>query len=188
VKPDSLLKRFRTAHNRVVVDGEGIVPDSTVPDDPSSKLLDELNRKAMLFKYANHLATQKKTISEDFDVTNDLMRDFEGFLKEKEFRYEEEPEVKLKELRESAAKARYAKPFYEALDQMTKMIDVEKARSFERYGIEIRKALRLEIIERLRGEKAAIQASFKDDVQLQVAASLLKNKKVYAGLLSSGGK
>lgn len=183
VKPDSTRRQFRTAHNRVVLDGEGIVPDSTVAEESSGKLLDELSRKAMFFKYANHLATEKKALGDTFDVTDGVLKDFEAFLKEKEFRYEEDSEVKLKELREVSEKARYGKQFYEGIDRMQAMIETEKARAFERYDKEIRRALSLEITERIKGEKAAIQASFKDDDQLQVAVGILKNKPVYGRFL-----
>jgi carboxyl-terminal processing protease len=184
IKPDSLRKEFRTAHNRKVLDGRGIAPDSTVPEDPSSKLLEELSRKAMMFKFANHLASEKKTVTDDFTVDDKLLRDFEAFLKDKEFQYEEESETKLKELREAAVKERYGKSFNEGIDQIEKAINVEKARAFERYDKEIRDALRLEIIGRLKGDKAAIAASIKDDQQLQVAVALVKNKSLYKKMLT----
>jgi carboxyl-terminal processing protease len=184
VKPDSARKQFSTANNRIVLDGEGIVPDSTVPDDPSNKLLDELTRKAMLFKFANHLATEKRTFPKNFEVTDELIREFDAFLKEKDFQYEEEAELQLKALREAGTKARYGKSFSDEVERLETIIRSEKGRAFERYDKEIRKALKLEIIERLRGEKAAIQASFKDDRQLQVASTLLKNRPVYAKLLA----
>jgi len=188
VKPDSARKQFRTAHNRIVLDGEGIVPDSTVPDEPTNRLLDELTRKAMLFKFANHLATEKRSFPENFEVTDELIREFDAFLKERDFQYEEEAEVQLKALRETGGKARYGKSFSDEVDRLEKIIGVEKGRAFERYDKEIRNALKLEIIERLRGEKAAIQASFKDDRQLQVATTLLKNRPVYAKLMGGGKK
>jgi carboxyl-terminal processing protease len=184
VKPDSLRKEFRTAHNRKVLDGRGISPDSTVAEEPSSKLLEELSRKAMLFKFANHLASQKKTVSDDFTVDEQLLKDFEAFLKDKEFQYEEESETKVKELREAAAKERYGKSFYDGIDRIEKAIGEEKARAFERYDKEIRDALRLEIIGRLKGDKAAIAASIEDDQQLQVAVALVKNKSVYKRMLT----
>ena len=183
-KPDSLRKEFRTTHNRKVLDGRGISPDSTVPEEPSIKLLEELSRKAMLFKFANHLATQKKTISGDFAVDEELLKDFEAFLKEKEFQYEEESETKVKELREAAQKERYGKSFSDEIDRIEKAISVEKARAFERYDKEIKNALRLEIIGRLKGDKAAIAASVKDDQQLQVAVALVKNKSLYKKMLT----
>ncbi|MCX6134567.1 MAG: S41 family peptidase [Ignavibacteriales bacterium] len=188
VKPDSARKKFRTAHNRVVLDGEGIVPDTTVADEPSSKLLDELARKAMLFKFANHLATEKRNLHENLEVTDALVLEFDAFLKEKDFQYEEDSEVQLKALRESAGKARYGKQFYEEVDRLAKIILEEKGRAFERYDKEVRRALKLEIIERFKGEKTAIQASFKDDRQLQVAATLLKSKGAYARLLAGEKK
>ncbi|MGA3246050.1 MAG: hypothetical protein ABSE41_15640, partial [Bacteroidota bacterium] len=99
-----------------------------------------------------------------------------------------EAEVQLKALRETGGKARYGKSFSDEVDRLEKIIGVEKGRAFERYDKEIRNALKLEIIDRLRGEKAAIQASFKDDRQLQVATTLLKNRPVYAKLMGGGKK
>ena len=188
IKPDSARKQFRTAHNRVVLDGEGIVPDTTVPDEQSSKLLAELSRKAMLFKFANHLASEKRMFPENFEVSDALVQEFDAFLKEKEFQYEEDAELKLKDLRETAQKARYGKSFSEEIDRLEKIVREEKLRAFERYDKEIRNALKLEIIERLRGEKAAIQASLNSDHQLQVAAALVKNKSAYGKLLSGTKK
>jgi hypothetical protein len=78
--------------------------------------------------------------------------------------------------------------FFVELDRVAKVVSAEKSRALERYDKELRKALRLEIIERMKGEKAAIQASLKDDTQVQVASALLKNRKVYDKLLSNGKK
>jgi len=91
-------------------------------------------------------------------------------------------------LRESAGKARFGKQVLEVIDRLDKSINDEKGRAFERYDNEIRRALKLEITERLRGEKAAIQVSFKDDRQLQVAATLLKNRGAYNRLLAGDRK
>ena len=183
IKPDSLRKEFRTSHDRLVRDGGGIVPDSTVPDEPSGKLLDELARKAMFFKYANRLASEKKTLPENFEVTNDVLKEFEAFLKQQDFHYEEDAETKVKELREVAHKARYGPSFSEGIDRLAKAMEVEKSRAFERYDKEIREALKQEIINRMKGEKAAIEASLKDDAQLQVAVALVRNKTAYQKLL-----
>jgi len=183
IKPDSLRKEFHTSHDRLVRDGGGIVPDSTVPDEPSGKLLDELLRKAMFFKYANRIAAEKKTLPGDFEITDEMMKDFEAFLRQHDFRYEEDAEAKVKELRDAAQKARYGPSFSEGIDRLAKAVEAEKARAFERYNVEIRTALRQEIINRMKGEKAAIEASLKDDAQLQVAVDLVKNKAAYQKLL-----
>jgi len=188
VTPDSLRHEYRTVHNRRVFEGGGIVPDTLVPDEPAGRLLEELNRKAMLFKYANHYATQNKTLPDRFEVTDEILKVFEAFLKEREFSYEEQAELKLKELREAAEKGRFGKAVHECLDRITKAIESEKARAFERYDREVRAALKLEIIARITGEKAAIEASLKDDSQLDVAVALLKNKPAYGRLLAGKSK
>jgi len=188
VTPDSLRHEYRTVHNRRVFEGGGIVPDTLVPDEPAGRLLEELNRKAMLFKYANHYATQNKTLPDRFEVTDEILKVFEAFLKEREFSYEEQAELKLKELREAAEKGRFGKAVHECLDRITKAIESEKARAFERYDREVRAALKLEIIARITGEKAAIEASLKDDTQLDVAVALLKNKPAYGRLLAGKSK
>ena len=159
-----------------------------MPDDPSNKLIEELTRKAMIFKFANHLASEKRDLPENFVVTDAIVHEFESFLKEKDFQYEEDAEAQLKSLRESSGKARFGKKVYEEIDNLEKSIRDEKSRAFDRYDKEIRRELTLEIIERLHGEKAAIQASFKDDRQLQIAATLLKNRTAYSRLLTGSKK
>jgi carboxyl-terminal processing protease len=171
-----------------VFEGGGIVPDSLVPDELQSRLLEELNRKAMFFKFANHFATQNKSLPDRFEVTDEILKDFEAFLKEKEFHYDDEAELKLKDLREVAEKERYGKSFYECIDRVAKTVDSEKARAFERYDKELRTSLQLEIIARMKGEKAAIETSLKDDPQLDVAVALLKSKPAYTKLLAGKSK
>jgi len=188
VKPDSLRREYFTAHKRPVFEGGGIAPDSTVPDETASALLEELNRKAMFFKYANYFASERKSLPDHFLVTEAILNDFEHFLKQKDFQYEEEAESKLGELRELAGKARYGKSFSEGIEEISKAIQTEKARAFERYDAELRTALELEIVARMKGEKAAIEASFPFDHQLKVAVSLLENKGAYARLLAGPSK
>jgi carboxyl-terminal processing protease len=137
----------------------------------------------MFFKYANRLATEKRTFPSNGEVTDQTVREFEAFLREQNFRYEEDAEMKVKELREVAQKARYGPSFAEGIERLAKAMETEKGRVFERYDKEIRMALRQEIVNRLRGEKAAIEASMKDDAQLQVAVALVKNKTAYQQLL-----
>lgn len=183
VKPDSLRREFLTVHKRPVFEGGGIAPDSTVREETVGTIVDELSRKAMFFKYANHFALNRTSIPDHFTVTDDILKDFEAFLKEKDFQYEEEAEGKIKELRELGTKARYGKSFSEGIEEISDAVQAEKARAFERYDKEIRTALELQIIARIKGEKAAIEASFPSDRQLKVALHLLENKREYRRLL-----
>lgn len=181
--PDSLRKEFRTAHNRRVWEGGGIRPDTIVTDSVHNAFLDELYRKAMFFKYANHYAATKKTIDDHFEVTDTMIEGFKTFLKEKGFEYQEEGEAKLKELRDIASTARYDKSFIDGIGKLEAILKVDKDRPIYQYQEEVRTALRTEILGRMKGDKARIESTFPADRQLQIAVNILKNKKTYDKLL-----
>jgi carboxyl-terminal processing protease len=184
VKPDSLRKEYRTSHNRRVFDSGGIRPDSIVGEELQGKFLQELHRKAMFFKFANQYAVRNKSLPENFDVSADLLKDFEKFLLEKEFTYQEEAEAKLGELREIASKSRYGPSFHDGFERMVQSVEGEKVRAFERYNKELRSALKQEIIARIKGARFAIESSLREDPTLRVALTLLKNRTAYSGILA----
>ena len=187
-KPDSLRREFRTAHNRRVWESGGILPDTVVSDTVRNMFLEDLNRKSMLFKYANHFAYEKKTIPDTFEVTNAIIDDFESFLKEKGFEYQDEGETKLKELRTLATNARYDQSFLEGLNKLENELKTSGGKQVHRYQEDIRIALKTEILARMKGDKARFESTFATDKQLQTAISILKNKKTYDKLLGLKGK
>ena len=182
--PDSLKRTFRTSHDRKVLDGGGVQPDSGVAEDENGKIIDELLRKSMFFKFANSYAVTHKNLTGDFQVTDNLLKEFESFLKENKFQYQEESETKLKELKQIAEKERYNKAFTDDVNQLSAMVDAEKQRTMQRYEKEMKIYLKTEIEGRINGENARIESTFPDDQQLMVAADLVKNKKVYDRLLA----
>jgi len=181
---DTMRAPYRTAGNRPVYGGGGILPDTMVSAPEPSRLFDALNRKAMFFSFANRYAVREKTLSGNFAVSDQLMREFQQFLAEKEFTYEEDAEAKLAELKASASRERYGKEFVEELNHLETHIEEEKARAFDRFGDEIREALATEIAGRLKGDAARIEASFARDEQLQAAIGILKDPRTYAAILS----
>jgi carboxyl-terminal processing protease len=186
--PDSLKREFRTVHNRRVWESGGILPDTIVPDSPHSAFLDELNRKAMFFKFANHFAAQNKTLPDNFEVTQKQIDDFTVYLDEKGFVYEEEGETKLKDLRTLAAAARYDKSFIDGIEKLETILKGDKGKQIYRYQDEIRTALKTEILARMSGDKARFESTFSSDKQLQTAISILKSKKVFNRLLGVKGR
>ena len=148
------------------------------------KFVEELVRKAMFFKFANSYAVDHKTLPNDFQVSDALLHDFEHYLKEKNFEYQEDSEIKLKELKDIATKERYQKSFLQDVDQLEAMIGKEKERTTQRYQKEMRSYLRAEIEGRINGDKAEIESTFPDDRQLQAAVGVLKNTRVYDNLLA----
>jgi carboxyl-terminal processing protease len=182
--PDSLKHEFFTAHKRPVWESGGIMPDTIVADTAHVAFVDELNRKAMFFKYANHFASENKVIPDSFEVTNQLIDDFEKFLKEKGFECQEEGDLKLKDLRTLALNERYDKSFIEGIDKLNAILKTDKKRQIRRYQEEIRSILKTEILTRVKGDKARFESAFPSDKQLQTAVSILINSATYDKLLS----
>jgi len=179
VTPDSLRREYHTAHGRKVYEAGGILPDTIVTEDGQSQLMKELIRKAEFFKYATHFVAEHKTIPEDFEVTDSILSDFKKYLQEKDFRYLEESETKIAELREIAQKEKYGPSVFKDIDRILQDVSEEKSNEFTRRADEIRQALTAELFSRYYGEQGRIRAGLKEDKQLQVAIQLLKNEKEY---------
>src|SRR3990170_216405 len=103
VIPDSSKRVFMTVHNRKVYEGGGIEPDSVILSPEPARLIAELYRKAMFFKFANRFVAERKQLQRN-EVSDKDISDFEAFVREKGFEYKEEGETKLEELREAARK------------------------------------------------------------------------------------
>jgi carboxyl-terminal processing protease len=182
--PDSLKHEFWTAHHRSVWESGGIFPDTLVLESVHSLFLNELNRKAMFFMYANHYAAQHKVLSDSFEIASEQIEDFKIFLKEKGFECQEESEAKLQELYTIASNGRYDKSFIDGIKKLEIMLKEDKGRQIYRYQDEISASLKTEILARMKGNKARIESTFPRDIQLQTAVGLVRNKKVYDKLLN----
>jgi carboxyl-terminal processing protease len=183
--PDSMKKQYKTLNGRVVYSAGGVAPDSTVEPSEKSKLTSELLRKLMFFKYANYYVAAHKEFPDNFSVADDLLKDFRKFIQEKGFEYKEDSEKKLDELAEVARKENYSKTFIDEIDGLAKQVRDEKSGEFDRHKDEIKRALKVEIVSRYKGQHGQIEAGFDGDKQLQVAIRLLKNKLEYERKLTA---
>ncbi len=179
VVPDSSRREYRTAHERKVYEAGGIQPDTVVADEGLSELMKELNRKAMFFKYANYFVSQHKDLPENFEIQDSLVDDFRKYLQKNQFDYKEEGEAKVEELKEIAQKEKYATSVLKDIEKVAKAVSEEKLKEFTRHKEEIKRALTIELIGRYRGEQGRIATTLRDDKQLNVAVSLLKNGTEY---------
>ncbi|MGA9364654.1 MAG: S41 family peptidase [Bacteroidota bacterium] len=179
VTPDSLRREYRTAHGRKVYEAGGILPDTVVTEDGQSQLMKELIQKAEFFKYATHFASEHKTLPENFELSDSIFSDFKKYLQEEHFKYQEESETKVAELKEIAQKEKYGSGIFKDIDRILKDVSEEKANEFTRHADEIRQALAAELSSRYYGEQGRIRAGLKDDRQLRVAIELLKNEREY---------
>lgn len=177
--PDSLRREYRTSDGRKVFEAGGIAPDSVVPDVEEGPLVRELFRKSLFFKFANrYVSTHKGETIEG--VNAEIMKAFRDFLDEENFDYQEDTEMKVRELRKLAETLHYGKNVLGELDGLNSTLEKEKKRGFERYGDHIRAELANELNARLKGDRGRIAASLKDDIQVTAAVGMLKDPKTYA--------
>jgi carboxyl-terminal processing protease len=138
----------------------------------------ELYRKSLFFRFATrYVAGQKGTALKE--VTPEVLDEFQQYLIEQKFDYQEESEGKIKELKQIAERSHYGKDVLADLDLLSSALEKEKMRGFERYKDHIRRELNIELMARLKGERGRIEASLRDDVPLETAIGILKDAKLY---------
>lgn len=177
--PDNLRKVYQTIRHRHVLDAGGIQPDSTIQTDTTSRFLGALFRTAKFFLFANMYVAGHKEKGTDFIFDSTIVNDFRDYLASQKFDYDEESDVKLKELNQLASKEHYAAAFMTDLDQLEHMIEIEKSKAFEKNKNAITTALKVELAGRYQGEHGRIEASFPDDQVLMTAVGVLKNPRLY---------
>lgn len=184
VTPDSLKREFKTKNGRIVKELGGIAPDTSVENGTHSGFYAELMRKAMFFKFATSYVANYPSFEGEFVVNDDLLKQFEEYIASQKFEYTEPAEKQLTDLKEMMKKERYSSTTVASVDGLLAQLQKEKTNAFVRYKEEIRNELTEEINGRYSGEKGRTRTSLNHDAQVQLAASLLTNKKVYNKLLN----
>lgn len=180
--PDSVRRSFETRAGRMVLDGRGIEPDVAVSPGEPSELEEALDRRAAFFFYANHFASTHDSIAPDFEVTDEVIDDFEAWLSNEAFQYRIDAERVLDDLAASLDENAYEETLDE-LEQLRNAVIAEKEDDFVRHRDRIAERLRAEILARFYGDSAQIRASLAHDAQFKVAVELLKDRSAYDDVL-----
>ena len=183
ITPDSLRKQFKTLRGRKEYELGGVQPDTVVEDPQYNTLYEELNRKSMFFRYAIHYASTRKGTPGRMD-DDSLMADFRRFLEDQHFSYEDDAEVKVKELKDVAAKSKYTQTILDEIERLKKSLSEGKSTDIERNRRDVLSALKIEIASRYSGDRGRIEASIPGDAQLTAARGLLKNGNEYTRRLT----
>ncbi len=181
--PDSARREFKTTTGRTVYELGGIRPDSTVEETKYNAFYNELLRKSVFFKFATRYVTQHNDTSQVLQSDEQLSKNFEQFLKEQQFSYQDEGEKKLVELKEVADKSKYSATVLEEINRLKVQIQEEKKHDFERDKTTLLREIKTEIMGRYKGTQGKIAASLEGDQTVEVAKRVLQNEKVYNKLL-----
>jgi len=182
---DSLLKTFKTANGREVIDGRGIEPDIKVEVPNLSRLTATLITNNILFHYATQYVAANPTIgpARTFSLTDEAYAAFKAYVLKQEFTYStasEEMLEKMKAVVEAEGFYEDSKEAYEAL--LAKVIP-SKERDLEKFKSEILELLENEIVSRYYFQKGRAENLFKHDEDIYKAIDVLTNRSNYNTIL-----
>ena len=183
--PDSLLKVFKTANGRDVIDGRGIEPDVKVELENLSRLTATIYANNLLFNFATRYHNAHPTIAEagKFALTDAEYDEFKKYVLAEEFTYSTASEEMLKKMKETAEKEGFYEDSKAEYDALMARVVPSKERDLEKFRVEIKYLLENEIISRYYYQKGRAIDAFRNDLYVEKALEILKNRSAYNTIL-----
>ncbi|MEN9301934.1 MAG: hypothetical protein RL264_363 [Bacteroidota bacterium] len=175
--PDSLLKTFKTANGRNVIDGRGIEPDVKIDTEELSRLSILLLNGSHIFNYATEFVQKHPEISEaaKFEINDNDYSDFKNYLSKQELKYSTASEESLKKMKETAEKEGYFNEIKTEYEAMMQKVTPSKDRDLDKFKEEIKEMLENEIVSRYYFQKGRTLNAFRYDKSFLKAKFLLNN-------------
>ncbi|TWJ17641.1 carboxyl-terminal processing protease [Bacteroides zoogleoformans] len=185
--PDSLTTVFHTVAGREVRDGGGVTPDITVKQDKLPNILYYLVNDNLIFDYATEYCREHTAIPapEKFKVTDADYADFKAMVKKTDFKYDQQTEKILKNLKEMAEFEGYLKDASEEFKALEQKLKHNLDRDLDHFSKEIKAMIAIEIVKRYYYQRGSIIEQLKDDNDLKEAVKILTAPAKYKEMLSS---
>ncbi len=186
VKADSTIRAFKTAGGRAVYDGRGIAPDIDVDPPPMPRVVGSLYSGDIFFDFANKYQWAHPTIppAKDFQITDEIYRQFTNFVEERKFDYHTATLDDLDKLVANAKKERYYDKAEPAIENLRKQLDPNLAETLQRFRPEIEEVLKSELVSRYYFQTGRAEAMLGSDPVLKEALRVINGpayKEVLAG-------
>ena len=179
---------FFTKSGRTVRDGGGVEADYKVPAPKASALEVTLLRSDIMNEFASQWS-QKYELTNNFEVTDDIYREFQDFVEVKvkggDLKLEALYAGALDDLKRALSQSGY-KSSEREVDQLKTQIVKESKNDFEKYKKEIKEDIATSILSRYIPESMLMKRSLKTDDQVQEAIKLLANDKSFSKILAKG--
>lgn len=183
---DSLTTVFHTAAGREVCDGGGILPDIVNEREKLPNILYYLTTDLMIFDYATQYCLQHPTIAapEAFSLSDEEYEAFKAFVKEKDFKYDQQTEKMLKSLKELAQFEGYLETASAEFDALEQKLQHNLEHDLDYNARLIKEALCEEIVKRYYYQRGSIIEQLKEDADLKSALRVLTDPTEYRRILS----
>lgn len=185
--PDSLTTVFHTAAGREVRDGGGVTPDIAVAADKLPNILYYLISDNLIFDYATQYCLKHQSIPapEEFAVTDADYADFKEMVKKADFKYDQQTEKMLKNLKEMAEFEGYLTDASEEFTALEKKLSHNLDRDLDYFSKDIKEMIAVEIVKRYYYQRGSIIQQLKDDDDLKEAVGILTDSIRYKAMLSA---
>lgn len=184
--PDSLTTVFHTAAGREVRDGGGVTPDITVEPEKLPNILFYLVNDNLVFVYATQYCLKHPTIPEPekFEVTDADYAEFKEQVKKADFKYDQQTEKILKNLKEMAEFEGYLEDASEEFKALEGKLQHNLDRDLDYFSRQIKEMIAQEIVKRYYYQRGSIIQQLKEDKDLKEAVKVLTDAERYKSLLS----
>ena len=183
--PDSLTHVFHTAIGREVRDGGGVTPDSVIKAKQLPNILYYLVNDNQIFDYATQYALKHPGIpsAEAFQLTDADYADFKAQVMASDFKYDQQTEKLLKNLKEMARFEGYLKEASAEFDALEKKLQHNLEHDLDYFATDIRSVIAVEIVKRYFYQRGAIIEQLKVDDELKAAVGILASPSTYRSIL-----
>lgn len=177
---------FKTLNGRQVLPEGGITPDSTVTGIENNELLQEL-----LFHDAYYIFAAKYVSDNpdgnSFSMNENVLDAFYNYINSSQQQVEisTTAETELSQLKKLIEEKNYSDKAKTYISELESELRNERLKDFEKSKPEIRRQLEIEIMKKYnKPEKEVADIALKDDIQLQSALSIIKDRLLYNGMLN----
>lgn len=176
---DSLLKTFKTANGRKVIDGRGIEPDVVVEQNDYSRLLLMLVSNNVIFNYATDFKRSHETIgpAKTFKMTPEEYDAFKAYALKQTFTYSTASEEQLERMKKTAEDEGYFEDIKADYEQLLSKVTPSKERDLDKFKEEINDILSSEIVSRYYYQNGRAEQAFQADKDVLKALEILSDSK-----------
>ena len=185
--PDSLTNVFHTAKGRIVRDGGGVTPDITIVQDTMPNIVYYLMSENLVFDYATEYCQKHPTVAkaEDFKLTDQEFEEFKEFVKKADFKYDQQTERMLKDLKRMAEFEGYLKDAETEFTALEQKLTHDLDHDLDYASEQIRMLISTELMKRYYYQRGNIIEQLKGDKDLDAAVAVLTDKARYDEILSA---
>ena len=184
--PDSLTTVFHTSMGRIVRDGGGVTPDLTVKQDTMPNIVYYLMNENLVFDYATEYVRKHKTVApaEEFQLTDADFEEFKSFVRQADFKYDQQTERMLKDLKRIAEFEGYLKGASAEFEALEQKLTHDLDHDLDHAAAQIKMLISTELMKRYYYQRGSIIEQLKGDKDLEAAVAILKDPARYKQILS----